>query len=244
MDFELMIDSMPRLATGAALTLQMVVVSLLVAGPFAFCLALARMSSSPLLRWPAFVYIYVFRGTPFVVQVFFFYYGLGQVEWLQQSVWLAPYFKDAYYYGLLALIANTLAYQAEIFRGGIQSIPHGETEAGLACGMSGWRLYRRIIIPGALRKVLPAYGNEAILLLKASAVVSMVTVQDLMGVAERINARYFAPIEMYLSAAVFYLAMAIFVTYAMRAFEYSLTPHLRANVAHNKGGIAMLSLGR
>lgn len=242
MDFELMIDSAPRLWEGAKLTIILVFSSLLTAFFPALGLAMMRRSKNALLWMPAFGFIYLFRGTPFIVQMFFFYFGLGQIEWLRESEFLRPIYSEAVYYGFIALFFNTLAYQAEIQRGGIESVPNGEVEAGRAAGMSGVKLFRRIIFPNVIRRVVPGYANEAILLMKASAVVSLITVMDLMGHAQRINSRFFAPIEMYLSAAVVYLAIAILITILARSIEYALTPHLRANqdVAGAEGGLKSL----
>ena len=222
-----MIDSIPRLNEGMRLTVQLVVLSVIIGFFPAVPLALMRLSGNPILRGIAFGYIYVFRGTPFVVQLFFFYYGIGQIEYLRTSEFWQPLYREAYYYGLLAMIANTAAYQAEILRGGIIGVPRGEIEAGRACGMSGWTLFKRVIFPSTLRRAFAPYGNEMILMMKASAVVSLVTVLDLMGVAGRINARFFAPVEMYVMAGVYYLVFAALITVAMRRVEHWLTPHLR-----------------
>ncbi len=179
--------------------------------------ALARTSSIAVLSVLAYTYIYIFRGTPLLVQLWVFYYGFGALG----EAWLGifwPLFRDAYSVGLIVLTINTSAYAAEIFRGGIVNVPKGQIEAAIATGMSWWTMMQRIILPQALRISWPAYSNEVILLLKGSALVSTITVLDLMGQTRTIFARSYS-LEIFLYAVVLYLILSGVLTVILRGME-------------------------
>ncbi len=226
MDVQLMIDSLPKLMEGAWLTMELVLLSLAIGFVLAVPLAIARTAKSPLLWMPVYGYIFYFRGTPLLVQIFLTYYGLGQFEIVRESIFW-PLFREAYWCAIIAFSLNTAAYTAEIFRGAIQAVPAGEIEAARAVGMSKMLQYRRIILPTAFRMALPAYSNEFILMLKGSALASTVTLLDLTGVARVIVSRTFAPYELFITAAVFYLIMTYAVTRAFKYVEWRLSPHMR-----------------
>ncbi len=204
-----------RLWDGTLITLKLVLTASVIGILLALPLSLAR--SSPRRRYwiPAYAYIYFFRGTPLLVQLFLIYYGLGQFEAVRESL-LWPVLSDAEYCGLLGLTLNTTAYTAEILRGGIRAVPKGEIEAARAYGMGWWLLQRRIVLPRALRIAWPAYGNEVILLLKGSALVSTIAVWDLMGEARSIFSRTYA-LEVFLFAGVIYFLLTFVFT---RLFHY------------------------
>ena len=175
---------------------------------------------------PVYGYTYLFRGTPLLIQLFLIYYGLGQFDWIKET-FLWTYFREAYWCCLTAFTLNTAAYSTEILRGAIQNVPHGEMEAARACGMSKWLLYRRIVLPRAFRIMLPAYSNEVISVLQASAISSVVTLMDLTGVARVIIARTFAPYEIFITIAVIYLALTYLIDFGFRTVEHRLSGHLR-----------------
>ncbi|MGH6890868.1 MAG: ABC transporter permease subunit [Dongiaceae bacterium] len=135
--------------------------------------------------------------------------------------------KEAWYCAIFAFTLNTAAYQAEIFRGAILAVPHGEVEAAKAVGMSGVLLYRRIVLPRAFRYALPAFANEVILTLQASAIASLVTIQDLTGTAEAIISDTFAFYELYITIALMYLAVTYSLVWMFRKTEHRLSGHLR-----------------
>ncbi|MFQ5983902.1 MAG: ABC transporter permease [Alphaproteobacteria bacterium] len=226
MDFELIGISLPRLLSGAVLTIELVVVSLVLGMCLAIPLAVMRASRNPVLWMPAYAYIFYFRGTPLLVQIYLTYYGLGQFEFLRES-FLWPIFREAYWCAIIAFTLNTAAYTAEILRGAIQAVPVGEVEAARACGMPRLLVFRRIILPKAYRLALPAYSNEVILMLKASALAGVITLLELFGTTRVIVARSFAPYELYITAALIYLAMTVVITRAFKGVEYRLSPHLR-----------------
>lgn len=205
--------------TTAELLLIACVAGLLIAVP----MALARVSENRLLAVPAYAYIYVFRGTPLLVQMFLFYFGLAQFEAVQQSIfWVV--LRDGWWVAVIVLTINTSAYVAEILRGGINGVPHGEVEAARACGMSSAIRYRRVILPQAFRIAWPAYGNEVILLLKGTALASTITVLDLMGQTRTVFSRNYDMMN-FVYAAVLYLILSSLLTWGFRRIEKRITRH-------------------
>ncbi|WP_375593478.1 ABC transporter permease [Algihabitans albus] len=227
MNFEIVWDTLPRFFSGALLTIEITAVSVAIGLLLAVPLAIFRVSRNPLLSWPVQGFTFFFRGTPLLVQLFLVYYGAGQFSDTLRSVGLWFLFRDPWFCGVFTLTLNTAAYTCEILRGGIQAVPHGEVEAARAFGMSGAKLYRRIILPKAARIALPAYSNEVIFLLQATSLVSLITLMDITGVASRVAARSFAFYELYLTAAVFYLVIVYGLQGAFRRVERRLSGHLR-----------------
>ncbi len=227
MEFELLADSIPKLADGVLVTLELLGLSLLVGGLMALPIALARVSPNPLLHVPAYGYIFFFRATPLLVQIYLIYYGSGQFRGFLEDIGLWWVFREAYWCAIIALSLNTAGYTAEILRGGIQGVPRGQIEAGRALGMSNFLIYRLIIIPGAYRLALPAYGNEAIFLLKGTSLTSVIALFDIMGWTRTIFARTFA-LEIYVYAALIYLALTWLIGRVVRHVEGRLNPHQRA----------------
>jgi len=194
---DLIYESLPQLLKATVLTLHLTCLSLAVGAVLALPLALGRLSK---MRWASgfsFAYVYYFRGTPLLVQIFLIYYGLPQIGLT----------LDAYTSALLSLSLNTAAYTAEIIRGGIQAVPAGEIESAYAMGMSRPQVLVRIIIPQMVGFALPAYGNEIILQLKATSLASTITLLDLTGMARKLAADTYAPLEIFSAAGVIYLAM-------------------------------------
>ena len=226
MNFELMIESFPKLLSGLNLTIQLVTISLFLGFCLAVGLALLRLSNNTFLSFFAKTYIFYFRGTPLLVQIFLIYYGIAQFEIIRESfVW--SFFKEAYWCGILALTLNTCAYSSEIIRGGIQSVPFGQIESAKSIGMSGFLLYRRIILPIAFRQALPAYGNEMILMVKATSLVSTITLMEVTGIARQIIAKTFSPVEVFIVAGLIYLTINFIITRLVSFCEIKLTPYLR-----------------
>lgn len=225
MNWALIWESLPKLLAGAGTTIQLTLLSIALGLLLAVPLALARTSPNKLLNWPAYGFVFYFRGTPLLVQLFLVYYGSGQFRDLLTDLGLWTYFRNAWFCAVLTLTLNTAAYTAEIFRGAIQSVPRGEIEAGKAFGMSGWLLFRRVIMPKAFRIALPAYGNEVVFLLQATSLVSAITVIDLTGAADLIRSKTFAVYEMYLTAAVLYLIMTYVLVYGFRLLEKRLNAY-------------------
>jgi octopine/nopaline transport system permease protein len=225
---QLMCKSIPKLLAGIPLTIELVLISLTTGFILALFVALMRISDNRLLNIVSRSYVFYFRGTPLLVQIFLIYYGLAQFDFIKSS-FLWPFFRDAYWCGIFALTLNTGAYTAEIIRGGLQSVPFGQIESAKAMGMSGVLLYRRIILPIAFRQAIPAYGNEMILMVKGTSLVSTITLMEITGIARYIIAKYWTPVEIFLIAGVIYLVINYLVTQIVRIAEKRYTPYLQTN---------------
>lgn len=225
-DLSLILDSVPKIAAGAGLTLQLLLLSLALGTMIGVGAVLMRISGTPLLAWPSFAYTYVIRGTPMLVQLFLVYYGLSQFEGVRNSV-LWPILREPYWCAVLALSINCGAYTAEILRGGIQGVDAGLHEAGRALGLTPAQRFIHVTAPIAVRLSLPAYGNEMVSLMKATALVSMITMSDITGVARNIVAKTFAPYEIFISAAIVYLMITWFIQRGLRLVERRASRYLK-----------------
>jgi octopine/nopaline transport system permease protein len=191
-------------------------------------MSLGRVSSNSFISKPIAAYIFVVRGTPLLVQIYLIYFGLGSVKYIRESfLWLL--LKEPFWCGVLALTINTVAYGTEIFRGGIQSVTKGQIESGKSMGFSKLGLYRRIIFPIALRQVLPTYGNELILMVKATSLVSLTTYMEMTGIARKIMSKTFAPVEAFVAAGILYLFLNFLMVQLIKYLEWKYNPHLRLN---------------
>lgn len=226
MDLAFMWDTLQRLLPGIPMLFQLVTLSLAVGFALAVLVAMARLSPVPPLAAAAQAYVFCFRGTPLLVQIFLIYYGLGQFEWVRESV-LWPFLRQPYWCAILAFTLNTGAYGSEIIRGGIQSVPWGQVEAARVCGMSGALLMRRIVLPIALRQALPAYGNEMILMVKATSLASTITLLEVTGIAHKIIAETYRAVEVFVVAGGIYLLINFVLTRGVKRLEWRLSPHLR-----------------
>ena len=225
MDYEVIFSNMPLYIEGLWVTIQLVFLALVLGFLFSLPIALLATSKNPLIRLLPKSYIYFFRGTPLLVQMFMIYHGMGQFELVRESViWIV--FKEAYWCALIAFALNTAGYTAEIMRGTIEQTPHGEIEAARACGMSKSTLYRRIILPGTFRRALPAYGNEVIFMLHGSALAGVVTIVDLFGAAKIGNSRHFVPFESFITAGFFYLCLTFIIVSLFKKLEFRWNAHL------------------
>lgn len=213
------------IANGLPWTLTLAVSSLALGFVLAVGLALLRLSPSAPVRGLAWSYVYFFRSTPLLVQIFLIYYGLGQFEAVQKSVFW-PILREAHWCAILALTLNTTAYTSEIIRGGLQSVPWGQVEAAKACGMSTLMRFRRVIFPLAIRQALPGYGNEIVLMVKSTSLASTITLLDMTLIARKETSATFT-IEPLFVAAVFYLVINFLATRGVMALEYKLSPELR-----------------
>jgi arginine/ornithine transport system permease protein len=225
-DLELVLDNLPLYLRGTWTTLWLTFASLALGLVLAVPLGLARTSRNPLINGPVWAYTYFFRGTPLLVQLFMIYYGAAQFAWIRESV-LWPLLSQAWFCALLAFTLNTAAYTAEIVRGAVQATPRGEIEAARALGMSRALVLRRIVLPSAFRRALPAYGNEMVFMLHGSAVASTVTIVDLTGAARIVNSRYYSPYEAFLTAAFFYLVLTFAIVGLVKLLERRWYAHLR-----------------
>ncbi len=226
MNFEAINESLPLYFGGTLTTLKLLVVSLVAGLAVALPLGVMRASPKAWLSRPAWCFTYVIRGTPMLVQLFLIYYGLAQFEWMRESIfWL--WFKSAWFCAMLAFAVNTCAYTTEIIAGAIKATHAGELEAARSMGMSRRTVLWRILLPSALRRALPAYSNEAIMMLHGTSLASVVTLVDLTGAAREMNSRFYLPFEAFVTAGVFYLALTFILVGAFRAAENRWLIHLK-----------------
>jgi arginine/ornithine transport system permease protein len=237
MDFDALFnaDTLKLYAGGVGVTLELLAISLAGGLFLSIPLAVARAGvRTPALRWlawPIAAYTFVIRGTPLLVQVYLIYYGVAQLDWVQarwDAIWPWVWFKEPLFCTLVAFVLNTTAYTIELIAGAIRQTPSGEIEAAESYGMSHATLMTRIVLPSALRRALPAYGNEAILMLHATAIASVVPgIVDITGAANSVYATTYLPFEAYIAAAVIYLALTFMLVAVLRWIEARTLAHLR-----------------
>ncbi|AWI57428.1 ABC transporter permease [Sinorhizobium fredii] len=216
----------PSFLSGLGVTLILVISSIPMGAVLSFPVVLGRMSKNRFWSWIAYIYVYFFRGTPLIAQLFLVYYGLGSFRPQLESIGLWWFFRDAWNCALFTFTLNTAAYQAEILRGAIESVPRGQHEGAAALGLPERVAFFKVILPQAMIVALRPYGNEIILMIKGSAIVAIVTVFDLMGETRRAFSRTF-DFQMYVWAAVLYLLIVELLRNIWAWIEARLTRHLK-----------------
>ncbi|MEK1854708.1 MAG: ABC transporter permease [Phyllobacterium sp.] len=215
----------PTYLSGLKTTIGLVGSSIVLGSLISIPVALGRMSKNRIASSIAYAYVYFFRGTPLIAQVFLIYYGLGSFKTHLEAVGLWVFFRDAWYCALLAFALNTAAYQAEILRGAIRSVPLGQWEGAASLGVSKFVTFWKVILPQALIVALRPYGNEVILMIKGSAIVALITVYDLMGYTRLAYSRTF-DFQAYLWAAIIYLILVEILRHIWDWLERRITRHL------------------
>jgi len=211
----------PALLWVLPLTLILTIVSSFIGNLLAVPVALARLSPNPLLSIPSRLFILLMRGTPLAVQLYFVYYGLGQIfpGWVMREL---PFLRDGIWYAIFAFSINTAGYSGEILRGAIMAVPHGEIEAARAFGMSRWKVFTRITLPRAVRICLPTMSTETILLVKATSLASLVTVREVMGTATSIRIDTFRVYDTLIGAGIVYFCLIYGLTRVLNWLERRL----------------------
>jgi len=232
MRFDLVLRHWDLFASGVWVTLHLTALSLifgmLIALPASLSLA-RRSRFAPLIG----AYVYVFRGTPLLVQTYLIYYGLSQFEAVRDSfAW--PVLREAWWCALIAFSLNSGAYTAEILRGAIKTTPKGEIEGAMAVGLSKRQVTWLVLMPSAMRRALPQYGNEVVFMLHGTVVASIITIQDILGVGRTVNAKYYIPYEGILTAAVLYMAITFLLVWGFRRVEKRYLRHLRIDTVTTK----------
>ena len=217
-DYPVIWSSLPLYFGGVLVTLKLLLIALLFGLLLAVPLALMRVSKRRAVNLPAWLYTYAIRGTPMLVQLYLIYYGFGQFDAVKASVFW-PWLSDATFCACLAFAINTSAYSAEILAGSLKATPHGEIEAAKAIGMTRFKLYSRILLPSALRRALPQYSNEVIMMLHATSLASVVTLVDITGAAKTVNSQFYLPFEAYITAGVFYLLLTFILVRLFKLAE-------------------------
>ncbi len=218
MNFSIIINEYQLYLTGLWTTVWLVSFSLLLGLCIAIPAGILRSSKNKFIRFPVWAFMYFFRGTPLLIQLFIIYYGTAQSEWIRTS-WMWYYLQEAWFCALLAFTLNTGAYTAEIVRGVIATMPKGELEAAKAFGMTHWQILRRITLPNSIRRALPAYSNEVIFMIHSSAIAGIITIMDITGVARVVNGRYYAPVEAFSTAALLYMCLTFSTIFIFKRWE-------------------------
>lgn len=224
-NWQAIITYFPELLKASATTIELVVLSSAIGLVLGLVLALLRLSKNRLVQVFPFLYIFFFRGTPLLVQIYLIYYGLGQFKSIQESILWKPVLSQAYWCAIIAFTLNTAAYVAEIIRGAIQAVPTGELEAADALGMSKFQKFTRITLPRAFGIMLPAYSSEVIFMLKGSALASAITVVDLIYTSKLIIAKTYLTFEIYFAVGVIYLLISWVILGLFRLLDNKLNKH-------------------
>jgi arginine/ornithine transport system permease protein len=228
MRFDLVLANWPLFAQGVWMTVQLTVLALLLGFAIALPLGLARARRVPWLTRAGGAYVYLFRGTPLLVQTFLIYYGLAQFDWIRGS-WAWTFLREPWWCALIAFSLNSGAYATEIIRGAVETTPPGEIEAALALGLRPRQVDALLVIPSALRRALPQYGNEVVFMLHGSVVASVITLIDILGAGRTLNARYYLAYEGFFAAALLYMALTLVVVLGFRLLERRFLRHLAAH---------------
>lgn len=230
LDWSIIAKALPDYFHGLEITLILLAMAMSAGFLLSLPLAIARVSPNPWVSRPVWLFTYVLRGTPLLVQLFMLYYGLAQFEWIRESfAWYA--LKSAWFCTWLAFTLNTTAYTTEIFAGALRTTPPGELEAARAYGMSRVQQYRRILLPSALRRALPQYGNEVVMMMHATAIASAVSIVELTRVARDVYYNTLMPAEAFGTVAVFYFVLTFTLVGLFKWVEGRVLRHLKPRPA-------------
>jgi len=211
---DILLEYSDLLFGGLKITFYLLVISFIFGFIFAIAVALARLSKFKLIAYPAFLFTSVIRGTPLLVQIYIYYYGLGaafsQMPWIRSS-FLWSYLRDGFWYVAIALIVSTAAYLGEVIRGGLLAVPKGEIEAARAFGMTSTKTLFRVSLPRALYQLAPTLAGETVLLLKSTALASTIAVVDLLGAANQVRSITFEIYKPLLLVAAIYIIITYII---------------------------------
>ena len=218
MRVDLVLQNWQLFAHGVWITVQLTARAVAIGFAIALPAGLARARRSRFWEPVLEAYVYLFRGTPLLVQTFLIYYGLAQFGWIRSS-WAWTFLRDPWWCALIAFSLNSGAYATEIVRGAVQTTPKGILEAAAALGLSVRQVSWLVLIPSALRRALPQYGNEVVFMLHGSAVASVITLKDILGAGRTLNAKYYLAYEGFLTAAALYMAITFLLVWLFRRLE-------------------------
>jgi arginine/ornithine transport system permease protein len=225
-DWPVIFGALPNFWRGLQVTLLLLAISMTSGLLLSIPLGVLRVSPRPWVSRPVWLYTYVVRGTPLLVQLFMIYFGLAQFEVVRESVaW--PLLKSAWFCAWLAFTLNTTAYTTEIVAGALRATPPGELEAARSLGMGTFTIYRRILLPGALRRSLPQYGNEVVMMMHATALASTVSIVELTRVARDVYSDHLLPAEAFGTVAVFYFVLTFSLVGIVKLLERRYLRHLQ-----------------
>lgn len=230
MRVELVLENWRLFAAGTWMTLQLTVLALLIGFLIALPAGVARARRTRFWSPAINAYVYLFRGTPLLVQTFLIYYGLSQFEFIRDS-WAWTFLRSPWWCALIAFSLNSGAYATEIIRGAVETTPKGEIEAADSLGFSRRQVDFLVLIPSAMRRALPQYGNEVVFMLHGTAIASVITIQDILGAGRTLNARYYLAYEGFLTAALLYMSITFVLIFLFRRLERRFLRHLRPRSA-------------
>jgi arginine/ornithine transport system permease protein len=225
-DIPVIVESIPAFFKGLQVTLLLLVLACGSGFLLSVPLAVARVSPNRWLSTPVFLFTYVLRGTPLLVQMFMIYHGLAQFEAVRES-FLWPAFRSPWFCAWLVFTLNTTAYTTEIFAGALKATPAGELEAARSFGISDGAIYRRILLPGALRRALPQYGNEVVMMMHATAIASTVTLVEITRVARDVYYNHLSVVESFGVAGAIYFVLTFGLAGIFKLVERRALRHIR-----------------
>jgi arginine/ornithine transport system permease protein len=225
MRVDLVLANWPLFARGIWITLELTAVAVAIGFLIALPAGLARARRMPWIAPALGVYVYLFRGTPLLVQTFLIYYGLAQFDWIRSS-WAWELLRNPWWCAVIAFSLNSGAYATEIMRGAFETTPRGEIEAAEALGLRPWMVTWLVLVPSSLRRALPQYGNEVVFMLHGSAIASVITIQDILGAGRTLNAKFYLAYEGFVTAALLYMAITLVLVLIFRRLEGRYLRHL------------------
>lgn len=229
-DFAVIAQNIPAFWKGLQVTLLLLVIACASGFVLSVPLAVARVSPRRWLSTPVFLFTYVLRGTPLLVQMFMIYHGLAQFEAVRESIfWVG--LKSPWFCAWLVFTLNTTAYTTEIFAGALRATPSGELEAARSLGLADGAMYRRILLPGALRRALPQYGNEVVMMMHATAIASTVTLVEITRVARDVYYNHLSAVESFGVAAVIYFVLTFALAGLFKLAERRFLKHLKLDAS-------------
>ena len=227
---EYIINALPLLLSGAVITLLITVIGILIGSIIGLFMSLAKLSANKLISFFATAYIDFFRGTPLLVQIMIIYFGIPNLLMLMHEQWVdyvgvpiaEKFTMDVWVAAIISISLNSAAYIAEIFRAGIQSIDKGQVEAAYSLGMNRVQVLYHVILPQAFRRIIPPMGNEFIMLLKDTSLLSIIGFEELARKTQLEVARTYATFELWMACAFIYLVMTIIFSRLLSMLEERL----------------------
>jgi len=221
LSYEVFVKSLPFVLSGLKLTVLLTLFGFVIGQILALPLGLALYSRRWWLRAPAAFYTFIIRGSPLLVQIYIIYYGFSQFPAVRDSLFW-PVLREPFYCALIAIGLNSAAYMAEIIAGALRKIPPGQQEACLSLGLPNRYTFRDVLLPQMYQAIFPMIGSEMILVLKASALASAITLMEMIGMAKLFFSRTYTPFEPFIAAGILYLLIGLVISIAFRFLEKQL----------------------
>jgi arginine/ornithine transport system permease protein len=227
--FSQLIEALKLCIDGLPETLMLTFSSVIAGFMIAIILSIQRANKNSLGGRSVGMFTYVFTGTPLLVQLYIIYYGLPEFSWVQdlQEVKGFEFMKGGFFWAWLAFTLNTAAYSTEIFAGAIRNTPNGDIETATAYGMGRSQLMRHVVMPSSLRRALPAYSNEIIMMMHGTSLASLVTLMEVMGQTSSYYSRTYELFPAFTAAGIVYLSLTLIFVFCFRQLEKRYLSHLK-----------------